>query len=66
MGPGDAGASGLLSEYPTLHHFDEDDNLKVTVDFRTVYASLIEQWLGTDAGAVLPSAASLGRIQLVR
>ena len=58
--------SGLLSEYPSLHDFDEDDNLKVTVDFRTVYASLIEQWLGTDAGAVLPSAASLGRIQLVR
>ena len=31
--------SGLLSEYPSLHDFDEDDNLKVTVDFRTVYAS---------------------------
>ena len=58
--------SGLLSEYPSLHAFDDDDNLKVTVDFRTVYASLIEQWLGTDAGAVLPSAGSLGRVQLVR
>ena len=58
--------SGLLSEYPSLHEFDEDDNLKVTVDFRTVYASLIEQWLGTDAGAVLPNAGALGRIPLVR
>jgi uncharacterized protein (DUF1501 family) len=58
--------SGLLSEYPSLHQFDADDNLKVTVDFRTVYASLIEQWLHTDAAAVLPNAASLGRIPLVR
>lgn len=58
--------SGLLSEYPSLHQFDDDDNLKVTVDFRTVYASLIEQWLGTDAAAVLPNAGSLGRIALVR
>ena len=57
---------GLLSEYPSLRDFDEDDNLKVTVDFRTVYASLIEQWLKTDAGAVLPSARGLGRIQVVR
>jgi uncharacterized protein (DUF1501 family) len=58
--------SGLLSEYPSLHDFDDDDNLKVTVDFRTVYASLIEQWLGTDAGAVLPNAGALGRVALVR
>lgn len=40
--------------------------LKVTVDFRTVYASLVEQWLRTDAGTVLPSARSLGRIPIVR
>jgi uncharacterized protein (DUF1501 family) len=58
--------SGLLSEYPSLKDFDEDDNLKVTVDFRTVYASLIEQWMKTDAGAVLPNAAALGRIAIVR
>ncbi len=58
--------SGVLSEYPSLRSFDEHDNLKVTLDFRAVYASLVEQWLGTDAGAVLPNAGSLGRIGLVR
>ncbi len=58
--------SGVLSEYPSLRSFDEHDNLRVTLDFRTVYASLVEQWLGTDAGAVLPNAGSLGRIGLVR
>ncbi len=58
--------SGFLSEYPDLRSFDEDDNLKVTLDFRTVYASLIEQWMGTDAGAVIPNAGAVGRIQVVR
>ncbi len=58
--------AGVLSEYPSLRDFDEDDNLKVTLDFRTVYASLIEQWLKTDAAAVLPNAGAVGRIALVR
>ncbi|MDX6690200.1 MAG: hypothetical protein QOG15_1657 [Solirubrobacteraceae bacterium] len=58
--------SGFLSAYPDLRTFDQDDNLNVTMDFRTVYASLIEQWLGTDAGAVIPGAGGVGRIRLVR
>jgi hypothetical protein len=33
-----------------------EDNLKVTTDFRAVYASLLEQWLGTGADEVLPDA----------
>jgi uncharacterized protein (DUF1501 family) len=58
--------SGFLSAYPDLNAFDDDDNLKVTMDFRTVYSSLIEQWLGTDAGAVIPGAGGVGRIKVVR
>jgi uncharacterized protein (DUF1501 family) len=56
---------GLLTPYPDLNVFDEDDNLKVTVDFRTVYASLLEQWLGTGADEVLPDASKVGRVSLV-
>jgi uncharacterized protein (DUF1501 family) len=56
---------GLLTPYPDLSFFDEDDNLKVTVDFRAVYASLLEQWLGTGADEVLPDAGRVGRVQLV-
>ena len=37
----------------------------MTVDFRRVYASLLEGWLGTPADAVLPGAASYGRVALV-
>jgi uncharacterized protein (DUF1501 family) len=56
---------GILSPYPSLGDFDREDNLKVTVDFRSVYASLLEQWLGTGADEVLPDAGRLGRLELV-
>jgi uncharacterized protein (DUF1501 family) len=56
---------GVLSDYPDLNRLDREDNLAVTVDFRRVYASLLEQWLGTGADAVIPNAAALGRLQLV-
>jgi uncharacterized protein (DUF1501 family) len=59
-------ASGILTEYPSLTDLDRDDNLKVTVDFRKVYASLIEGWLGTDANEVIPNANAYGRLALVR
>ena len=59
-------ASGILTEYPSLTDRDRDDNLKVTVDFRKVYASLIEGWLGTDANEVIPSANAYGRLALTR
>ena len=58
--------SGLLTEYPSLRDLDAKQNLKVTVDFRQVYASLMEQWLGTDAAAVLPNAGAFTRVDLVR
>jgi uncharacterized protein (DUF1501 family) len=40
--------------------------VKATSDYRGVYAALLEQWLGTDAAAVLPEAKSFARPVLVR
>ena len=57
---------GILTDYPDLRKLDRDGNLAVTVDFRRVYSSLLEQWLGTDAGEVIPNAGAFGRIPLVR
>ena len=57
---------GIHTDYPSLTDFDRDDNLRVTVDFRKVYASLIEGWLGTDAAEVIPNAGAYGRLSLVR
>ena len=56
---------GLLSEYPSLKRLDRRDNLAVTIDFRSVYASILEQWFQTGADAVIPGAGGLGRIPLV-
>ena len=56
----------MHSEYPDLSRLDRDDNLQVTIDFRRVYSSLLEQHLGTDAAAVIPSAGAFGRVALVR
>ena len=47
-----------------LSKLDREDNLAVTLDFRRVYSSVLEQWMGTDANAVIPNAGSFGRLQL--
>ncbi len=56
----------MVGEFPGLDRLDEDGNLRATSDFRGVYCGLLEQWLGTDAGAVVPEAARFGRPALVR
>ena len=45
---------------------DDNDNLRVTADFRGVYSSLLEQWLSHDAASVIPGAAGFGRPALIR
>jgi uncharacterized protein (DUF1501 family) len=57
--------SGVLSDYPSLKGLDDHGNLSVTVDFRRVYCSVLEQWLGVDANAIIPNAGAFGRLGLV-
>ncbi|QEC47090.1 DUF1501 domain-containing protein [Baekduia soli] len=57
---------GILTDYPSVTDLDPESNLKVTVDFRRVYSSLIVQWLGTDPAEVIPGAAGFGQVPLVR
>jgi uncharacterized protein (DUF1501 family) len=45
--------AGLVGEAPKLLGL-QDGDLKMSVDFRRVYASVLEDWLG------LPSKPSLG------
>ena len=56
----------MVGEFPGLASLDEDDNLRVTSDFRGMYCSLLEQWLGFDAEAVIPGAAGFARPDLVK
>ena len=51
---GDAIQGGLYGEYPSLESskLDEGD-LQWNNDFRCTYATLLEQWMGLDANAIL-------------
>ncbi len=51
MGPRVAG--GLHGALPDLTQVDRSGQLAFNVDFRSIYASVLETWLGADADAVL-------------
>jgi len=60
-------ASGTaVGEYPGLAKLDANGNLRATSDFRGVYAALLEDWLGTDAEEIIPSARSFGRPKILK
>ena len=48
---------GLWSDYPNLADPDGNDNMKHTIDYRSVYATVLERWLGQTA---LQTNTSLG------
>jgi uncharacterized protein (DUF1501 family) len=39
---------GLYGEHPSLVALDKDRNLTYEVDFRSVYGTVLEGWLGAD------------------
>lgn len=60
-------ASGkMVGEFPGLTNLDVNENLLNTSDFRSMYCALLEQWFQTEAGLVIPEAASFERPQLVK
>ena len=57
----------MIGEFPGLRNgLDDDGNLKATIDFRSVYSSVLEQWLGADADGIIPHARAFPRVQLLR
>lgn len=46
---------GLFGQYPSLSHLD-NGNLKHNIDFRSMYATVIEKWWGLDSNSVLGSS----------
>ena len=44
---------GLHSAYPSLTALDSSGSLAPTVDFRSVYASVLGTWMRADATALL-------------
>ncbi len=56
----------MVGEFPGLAQLDAQDNLRATSDFRAMYCSLLEQWLGHDAGPIIPGASGFARPTLVK
>jgi uncharacterized protein (DUF1501 family) len=50
---GNAVKGGMYGKPPSLSELVLGDNLESTMDFRRVYSTLIEEWLGADATKVL-------------
>ncbi|WP_281889705.1 DUF1501 domain-containing protein [Paenibacillus sp. YYML68] len=44
---------GLYGEYPSLTRLDSNGDLTYNVDFRSIYASMLDDWLGADSKDVL-------------
>jgi uncharacterized protein (DUF1501 family) len=60
-------ASGkMVGEFPGLKTLDENENTLNTSDFRSMYCSLLEEWFQTEAGLVIPEAASFERPKLLK
>src|SRR5271155_5636599 len=62
---GTRAAGKMVGEFPGLTTLDENENTLRTSDFRAMYCSLLEQWFQTEAGLVIPEAASFERPLLV-
>ena len=55
---GDGVAGGLYGEYPSIEPKDwlNGEDLRPTIDFRSVYSSLLDQWMGIDPTAIVGGA----------
>ncbi len=50
---GNAVNRGIFGEPPGLSNLDNNGNLKYTVDFRSVYATVLDRWMGASSQDVL-------------
>jgi uncharacterized protein (DUF1501 family) len=54
MAAGTGVKGGFASPFPSLSMLDSTGDVLVPTDFRSVYQSVINEWLGGDPGVVLP------------
>ncbi len=64
---GENAAGKMIGEWQGLASgLDSLGNLTETADFRSLYCSVLEQWLGQDAAQIIPGASSLPRVTVVQ
>ena len=59
-------AGTMIGEFPGLAKLDRDGNLQATADFRGLYGAILEDWLGTDAEAIIPGVRKFTRPTILR
>ena len=62
---GTRAAGTMIGEFPGLATLDAQGNVRATSDFRSLYCSLLEGWLQTDADGIVPNASSFARYAVV-
>jgi uncharacterized protein (DUF1501 family) len=50
----------MIGGFPGLGTLDPQENLLHTSDYRTMYCTLLHDWLGVDPGPIIPGADTLG------
>ena len=52
---GDGVKGGLYAEYPSIkrENWLNDEDLRPTIDFRGIYGTVLEQWMGVDAAPIV-------------
>ncbi|MGQ0717308.1 MAG: DUF1501 domain-containing protein [Pseudonocardiales bacterium] len=64
---GDSVRGGLYGDYPALAPVDWDDgDVRSSTDFRALYASVLDQFVGVDPAVAVPRAATFAQIPLRR
>jgi uncharacterized protein (DUF1501 family) len=66
MGSTSTLAKGMQGEFTGVATLDNQQNLRMSTDFRSVYKTLLEDWLGGDIGGVLPDAGQFSNLGLIR
>ncbi len=62
---GTQAAGKMIGEWPGLARgLNAEGNVRATSDFRGLYSSLLEQWLGQEAGPIIPGAVQLARVRV--
>jgi uncharacterized protein (DUF1501 family) len=61
---GTRAAGTMIGEFPGLDVLDAQGNVRATSDFRALYCSLLEGWLGTDADGIIPGASAFPRYRV--
>lgn len=55
---GPRAAGGMVGDHPSLAGLGQWDDMEATTDFRQVYASILQTWLGTDPASILGGSYS--------